>query len=65
MFFQKSIIQPEIDGDTVVLFRIGDFSQNGYPDLIATMGQPGGVKIPTIVENIVDPTSNLTRSIFQ
>ncbi|CAK5006913.1 unnamed protein product [Meloidogyne enterolobii] len=51
---QKATIFPEVDGDTRVLFRIGDFSQNGFPDLIATISLSGGMKVPLILENVID-----------
>ena len=63
--FQKATIQPEIDGETKVLFRVGDFSQNGFPDLIGTMSQMGsGMQVPMILENVIDSVGvggNFTR----
>uniref|UniRef100_A0A914GWF4 T-cell immunomodulatory protein n=1 Tax=Globodera rostochiensis TaxID=31243 RepID=A0A914GWF4_GLORO len=48
-------LEPEIDGQTIVPFRIGDFSLNGYPDLIATVTLPGGSsRTPMIFENAPD-----------
>jgi len=49
-----------------VLFRIGDFSQNGFPDLIATISLSGGMKIPLILENVIDTNTaaNFNRFYF-
>ncbi|KAL3111588.1 hypothetical protein niasHT_019935 [Heterodera trifolii] len=55
--FRQVTLVPEIDGQTIVPFRIGDFSQNGFPDLIATVTPPGGSKTPMIFENIPDDGS--------
>ncbi|KAI3414034.1 hypothetical protein GPALN_011500 [Globodera pallida] len=52
---EQVTLEPEIDGQTIVPFRIGDFSQNGYPDLIATVTLPGGSsRTPMIFENVPD-----------
>ncbi|KAK0417942.1 hypothetical protein QR680_013290 [Steinernema hermaphroditum] len=50
------------ESDSKVLFRIGDFTLDGYPDLIASIRMPNQRVYPMILENIpVSDLPNVTR----
>lgn len=63
VYFQLDLKDSElIPGDDGTVFRVGDFTLDGYPDLIATIIK-GDKIMPMVFEN-VDYNGNLNFSRF-
>ena len=60
--FQLDLKDTELIASSDTVFRVGDFTLDGYPDLIATVSK-GQTKMPVVFEN-VDNNGNLNFSRF-
>lgn len=49
-----------VEPESTVVFRAGEFSLDGYPDLIATIVN-GGNRTPLILENVHSDNGNFSR----
>ncbi|KAI6188091.1 Protein of unknown function DUF842 domain containing protein [Aphelenchoides besseyi] len=49
-----------VEPNSIVAFRVGEFSLDGYPDLIATV-KMNGMTGPMILENVASDNGNFTR----
>ncbi|KAI6215038.1 hypothetical protein M3Y94_00337900 [Aphelenchoides besseyi] len=49
-----------VETNSIVTFRVGEFSLDGYPDLIATV-KMNGMTGPMILENVPSDNGNFTR----
>lgn len=47
-----------------MVFRVGDFSLDGYPDLIATVKTADGRIMPMVIENVDYDNGSFKRCVF-